>query len=169
MPIPSTIIAIPLYGFTSDSDVIELTDSIRLEKYIPEKIERILERYGYPSFQKHMELFEPDKEDSNLSFNDWSLREPFDSDKAEYIRRGIRERIRQSTVTVVFLSAHTAASRWVNWEIEETISMGKGVVGMYSGEPPPALLPAAITRHNIPVVQWNQKELAKAIERQAKG
>jgi len=108
-------------------------------------------------------------ENSNISFNDWSLREAFDSEKAEYIKRGIRERIRQSSVTVVFLSGHTAASRWVDWEIEESIALGKGVVGMYKGNAPPALLPAAITKHDIPVVAWNQKELAKAIEREAKG
>lgn len=73
VPIPSTIIAIPLYGFTSDSDVIELTDSIQLEKYVPEKIERILERYEHPLFKKHMELFEPDyllyKQDLEAEFS----------------------------------------------------------------------------------------------------
>lgn len=107
-------------------------------------------------------------ENSNISFNDWSLREPFESEKAEYIKRGIRERIRQSSVTVVFLSGHTAASRWVDWEIEESLALGKGVVAMYKGDAPPASLPAAITKHNIRVVTWNQKELARAIEREAK-
>src|SRR5208337_604113 len=51
-------------------------------------------------------------EDSHLEFNDWSLQEPFDSKNAEYIKRGIRERIRQSSVTLVYLSEHTAASKW---------------------------------------------------------
>ena len=32
--------------------------------------------------------------DTGLEFNDWSLRHPFDSEQAEYIKRGIRERIR---------------------------------------------------------------------------
>lgn len=73
MPVPSTIIATPLYGFASDSDLIELTDSVRLEKYVPEKMERLLERYEYPLFQKHMELFEPDyllyKRELNAKFS----------------------------------------------------------------------------------------------------
>lgn len=107
-------------------------------------------------------------ENSNISFNDWSLREPFDSEKAEYIKRGIRERIRQSSVTIVFLSGHTAGSKWVDWEIEESLALAKGVLAMYKGDAPPALLPPAISKHNIPLVPWNQKELAKAIEREAK-
>lgn len=108
-------------------------------------------------------------ENSNISFNDYSLKEPFDSERAEYIRRGIRERIRQSSVTIVFLSDHSATSRWVNWEIEESLTLGKGVVAMYQGNAPPALLPPAMKEGKIPIVQWNQKELARAIEREARG
>lgn len=106
-------------------------------------------------------------ENSNIEFNDWSLKEPFDSKQAEYIRRGIRERIRQCSVTVVYLSEKTANSKWVDWEIRESIAMGKGVVAMYKGDVPPSRLPKAVTDNNIPVVPWNQKELAEAIRRQS--
>jgi len=106
-------------------------------------------------------------QNSDIEFNDWSLKEPFDSDKAEYIKRGIRERIRQCSVTVVYLSAKTADSKWVNWEIRESIAMGKGVVAMYKGDAPPTRLPKAVTDNNVPIVPWNQKELAKAIRKQS--
>ncbi len=106
-------------------------------------------------------------ENSDIEFNDWSLKEPFDSKKADYIRRGIRERIRQCSVTVVYVSDKTADSRWVDWEISESIALGKGVVAMYKGDTPPSGLPKAVTENNVPVVPWNQKELAKAIKRQA--
>jgi len=107
-------------------------------------------------------------ENSDIAFNDWSLREPFDSEKADYIKRGIRERIRLCSVVVVYLSNKTADSKWVDWEIGEGIATGKGVVGMYKGDHPPARLPKAITEHKVPVVPWNQKELARAIERASK-
>jgi hypothetical protein len=107
-------------------------------------------------------------ENSHLEFNDWSLKEPFDSENAEYIRRGIRERIRQSSVTVVYVSEKTAHSKWVDWEIRESITLGKGVVAMYKGTSSPSKLPAAIADHKIPVVPWNQKELASAIRRAVK-
>lgn len=107
-------------------------------------------------------------ENSDIEFNDWSVKEPFDSQKADYIKRGIRERMRQCSVVVVYVSNRTADSTWVDWEIREGIAMGKGVVAMYKGDTPPARLPKAVTDNKVPVVPWNQKELAKAIEKAAK-
>ena len=104
-------------------------------------------------------------ENSDIEFNDWSLRQPFDSHDAEYIRRGIRERIRQCSVTVVYVSDATSDSRWVDWEIKESLALGKGVVAMFKGDKPPARLPRAVTENNVPVVPWNQKQLADAISR----
>ena len=106
-------------------------------------------------------------ENSDIEFNDWSLKEPFDSKKADYIKRGLRERIRQCSVTVVYVSPKTADSKWVDWEIRESIAMGKGVVAMHKGDSPPSRLPKAVTDNKVPVVPWNQKELARAIKKQS--
>ena len=106
-------------------------------------------------------------ENSNIEFNDWSLKEPFDSKKADYIKRGIRERIRQCSVTVVYVSDKTANSKWVDWEIGESLAMGKGIVAMHKGDTPPKQLPKAITDNKIQVVPWNQKQLANAIQKQS--
>ena len=73
------------------------------------------------------------KENSAIDFNDWSLRERFDSRNAEYVRRGIRERIRQSSITLVYLSDDAARSKWVDWEIRESLRLGKAVIAMYQG------------------------------------
>lgn len=107
-------------------------------------------------------------ENSDIEFNDWSLRQPFESKDADYIRRGIRERIRQCSVTVVYISEYSADSKWVNWEINESIALGKGVVAMYKGDKAPSRLPKAVADNDIPVVPWNQRELAKAIEKESK-
>ena len=107
-------------------------------------------------------------ENSDIEFNDWSLKKPFDSQDAEYLKRGIRERIRQCSVTVVYLSADACDSKWVDWETRESIAMGKGVVAMYKGGNPPTRLPTAVIENKVPVVPWSQKELAKAIEAQSK-
>jgi Thoeris protein ThsB, TIR-like domain len=107
-------------------------------------------------------------ENSNLDFNDWSVKEPFDSEKAEYIRRGIRERIRQSSVTLVYISDKAASSKWVDWEIQESIALGKGVIAVYKGDSPPANLPPSIVEHKIRLVPWDQKQITAAIEQAAK-
>ena len=106
-------------------------------------------------------------ENTDIKFNDWSVKEPFNSERAEYIRRRIRERIRQCSVTIVYLSEKTASSKWVDWEIRESLAMGKGVVAMHKGSKPPSRLPKAIKDNKIPVVPWNQRELAKAIKKQS--
>jgi hypothetical protein len=102
------------------------------------------------------------KEDSALNFNDWSLRAPFDSERADYIRKGVLERIRQSSVTLVYVSDQTAKSEWVNWEVEESVKLGKKVVGVHAGDLP-RKLPLAIKKHGIRVIAWTLKGIAKEL------
>ena len=106
-------------------------------------------------------------ESSNIEFNDYSLKAPFNSKNADYIKRGIRERIRQSSVTVVYLTDKTAGSKWVNWEIRESIAMGKGVLAMHKGNTPPKRLPKAITENKIKVYSWKQQLISDAIQNEA--
>jgi hypothetical protein len=102
-------------------------------------------------------------ENSTVDFNDWSLRAPFDSERADYVREGIRERIRQASLTLVYLSEHTATSKWVNWEVEESVKLEKKVVGVYQGEIP-RQMPPAIEKHGIKVIAWSHKGIAKALK-----
>lgn len=62
-------------------------------------------------------------------------------DKAEYeqvkrrgdaaIRRWIRQQMQGCSVTCVLIGAATHESKWVHFEIEESISRGMGLVGVY--------------------------------------
>ena len=104
---------------------------------------------------------------SDLEFIDYSLKEAIDSKRAEYLKQKIRERIKQSSVTVCYLSSDTSQSRWVDWEIRESLRLGKGVIAMYKGDSPPRTLPSAIKEHGIKPVPWNQKAITKAIEKSA--
>lgn len=103
-------------------------------------------------------------DNSDIEFNDWSLKKPFNSKDAEYIRRGIREKIRQSSLTIVYVSEDTAGSDWVDWEVRESKKLGKRVIAMYQGDTLPSNLPKAITELGIKLVPWNQAELRRAIE-----
>ena len=107
---------------------------------------------------------QPKNELSELDFNDWSLSEPFDSKNAEYIRRGIRERIKQSSVTLCYISESAAESKWVDWEIRESKKLGKGVIAVYKGPKPPRKLPPTVSEFGVPLVPWKHKELMRAIE-----
>jgi len=102
-------------------------------------------------------------EKTDLEFSDYSVKEAFDSTNADYIRRQIREKIDRVSVTAVYLSEHSADSRWVNWEIEESLKRGKGVIGVYKGDHPPAQLPQAIKDNNLKCVRWSHEQLSQAI------
>jgi len=103
-------------------------------------------------------------ENSDLEFIDRSLQKPFDSKDAEYIKRGIRERIRQSSITVCYLSENTAQSKWVDWEIRESMALGKSVFAMYKGDSLPAKIPSAIKEFKIKLVPWDHKKLLQTID-----
>ncbi len=96
-----------------------------------------------------------------LEFNDWSVSEPIDSERATYIKQKISDRIAHCSATVVFLSRFTAKSLWVAWEIEESIRQGKQVIGVFPQDAEPKTRPAAIKKHGIKCVPW--PELAKTI------
>ena len=100
----------------------------------------------------------------DLQFDDHSVKEPFDSTNADYIKRQIREKIDRCSVAVVYLSDKTASSKWVNWEIEESVKRGKGVVGVYKGDKTPANMPPAFQQNGCKAVKWEHAALMKAIE-----
>lgn len=107
-------------------------------------------------------------ENNDLVFSDYSLKDPFDSENAEYIKRGIREKIDRASVTVVYLTNNSSKSKWVNWEIEESIKRGKGVIGVYKGDTPPINLPDSFMKNQLKVVPWKHRDLSEAIESASK-
>lgn len=94
-------------------------------------------------------------ENSDLEFNDHSVREPYESDRANYIKDRISERLNRASVCVVYISDSTAQSRWVSWEVQEAVRLGKKVVAVHPREGRPSTSPAWIREHGIPVVQWS--------------
>lgn len=93
-------------------------------------------------------------ENSPIEFNDWSVSEPINSERAPYIKQKIAERIAQSSLTVVFLSDATSTSDWVKWEIEESLRRGKKVLGVHPKDSKPKNNPDAITDNKIKCVSW---------------
>lgn len=100
----------------------------------------------------------------DLQFDDHSVKEPYDSINADYIKRNIREKIDRCSVTVVYLTDKTASSKWVNWEIEESLKRGKGVIGVYKGDTSPTMMPPAFQQNGCKAVKWEHAAMMKAIE-----
>lgn len=100
----------------------------------------------------------------DLQFDDHSVKAPYDSNNADYIKRQIREKIDRCSVTVVYLTEKSATSQWVNWEIEESLKRGKGVIGVYKGDAPPKTMPIAFDQNSCKSIKWTHEGLMKAIE-----
>lgn len=101
---------------------------------------------------------------TELQFDDFSLKEAIKSKSEDYIKQKIRERIDRVSVTAVYLTKDSVKSEWVEWEIAESLKRGKGVIGVYKSESPPAHLPSAFKEYGLTTVKWAHQDLMQAIE-----
>jgi MTH538 TIR-like domain (DUF1863) len=94
-------------------------------------------------------------ENNDIEFNDHSVREPYDSERAEYIRQKISERIARTSVCVVYISNNTAQSKWVAWEVQKSIELGKRVIAVHAKDNFAGPMPTWVADHHIKVVPWS--------------
>ena len=99
-------------------------------------------------------------DNSDIEFNDHSVRAPYDSERAEYIKRKIADRISRTSTTVVYLSNDAAKSRWVEWEVKKSQELGKRVIAVHPGDKYQGTMPSWLDK-TIKIVPWSNlsKEL----------
>lgn len=93
-------------------------------------------------------------ENSDIDFSDYSVKEPINSKKSEYIKRQITDRIRKCSTVVVYVSENTSKSGWVDWEVTKSLELSKKVIAVHKGETAPSPFPSCISDNNINVVAW---------------
>lgn len=99
----------------------------------------------------------------DLEFYDESVRVPVDSDKAEYVKRVIREKIARTSVTVCLIGEMTYTSRWVDWELEESEKKRNTIIAMALKGIERATLPTLIARTKLSFYAWDPTYLARLI------
>jgi DNA-directed RNA polymerase subunit L len=107
-------------------------------------------------------------ENNDLEFSDYSVKEPFDSENADYIRQEIRNLIKKVSVTLCLIGETTYKSKWVDWEIRTSAELGKGLVGVRLHSSSKDIVPQSLKDNKAEIVDWNIKEIVQAIERAAK-
>ena len=107
-------------------------------------------------------------ENNDLSFSDFSVKEPFDSSHAEYIRRQIKDLIKKVSVTLCLIGETTSKSKWVAWELRTSLELDKGLVGVRLHSSGKDIPPQVLNNGKAEIVNWDIKEIVKAIERAAK-
>lgn len=93
---------------------------------------------------------------SDLEFNDHSVREPYNSNRADYIKQKITERIERCSVTVVYISPATKESDWVSWEVTKSLELGKRVIAVRSDANASCPLPVWLKEAGVRAVQWSE-------------
>ena len=102
-----------------------------------------------------------------MEFYDYSVKIPFDSSDAAYIRRKIREKIQPVHVTVCLIGRLTHTSTWVNWELRESKEFGKVLMGVRIGNTLSDTVPKPLLEYNAPILPWDIDKIVTAIEREA--
>lgn len=150
---------------SSDMRTLESKAKEKLTQAVADSSRHVFISFAYEDVDEVNLLRGQAKHDkTDLEFDDFSVKDAFDSANADYLKRQIREKIDRCSVTVVYLSGNSASSKWVNWEIEESIKKGKGVIGVYKGDSAPDATPTAFKANNCKAVKWSHDELTKAIE-----
>ena len=100
---------------------------------------------------------------SDLDFDDYSVKVPYNSQNADYIKSRITEKIRAASVTICLIGPKTSGSTWVKWEIEKANALGKKIFGVRLYNDKACPVPAALTAIKAPVYDWNIDSIVKAI------
>lgn len=95
---------------------------------------------------------------------------PNNAHNEDYIKSAILgPRIRQSGVLLVYISAETKDSDWVNWEIEHAHREGKRIVGVWAHGEKDCELPDALDKYHDAVVGWQGPSIIDAIDGEVDG
>jgi len=100
---------------------------------------------------------------NDLEFSDYSVREPYDSSNAAYIRSKIRERISAASVTLCLIGKTTYTSKWVDWEIRVSKEEHNRIFGVLLSGNARDIVPEALTDFNATVVPWDIERIVSLI------
>lgn len=107
-----------------------------------------------------------DNPDFDLEFYDESVKEPIDSENADYIKQKIREKIKRSSATLCLVSEVTYKSKWVDWELETSDKFSKKIIAMaIKGVEKDIVFPKFIEEQKITVWKWSIDKLKELLEK----
>ena len=102
-------------------------------------------------------------ENLDLEFDDYSIKDPFDSTRADYIKSQITNQIKYASLTICLYGPSTHSSSWVTWELNKTRELGKPIMGvrLYS-DGRIKYYPSPL--EGCPRVNWDIDEIVKTME-----
>lgn len=104
--------------------------------------------------------------DHGLAIRDSSINSsnPNNANNAEYIKSSIlAPQIQWASTLVVYVTADTRHSEWVNWEIEYAAKQGKQIVGVWAEGEQGCEPPDALKEYHDAMVGWHGNSIVEAI------
>ena len=101
---------------------------------------------------------------NDLEFDDYSVKVPYNSKDADYIKQQIRNKIDGASVTVCLIGHSTHKSEWVDWEIVASNSKKKGIVGVRLHSSALDIPPPFLKSTGAKIVDWSITDIVRAIE-----
>ncbi len=101
------------------------------------------------------------RDDFDLKFNDYSVKEPFD----EKWRRQASDKISLTSATIVMIGPDTANRKAVNFEIEESYRQGKKVIGVRIYKNERHSIPESMRKNGAPIVNWSLADIQRELDK----
>lgn len=105
----------------------------------------------------------------DIEFVGRHLLDPVNDKNETYIRSKITEKLKGTSVTVVLIGDKTYDSKWVQWEIEQSLEKGNAIIAIRLNDnaPLPDESPVghALRNAGAETVSWNTHAIIYAIER----
>lgn len=103
--------------------------------------------------------------DDFLVYNE-RLKAQVNSTNANYIKQRIRPKIVRSSVLMCLVGRTTSTNGWVQWEIEEARTAGKGLVAVVLQQG--NRVPSGLSSGGAIVVPYREADIQKAVQRAAR-
>lgn len=101
---------------------------------------------------------------SDLEFADYSVKDPYNSVNAGYIKSQIRPKISGSSLTMCLYGPSTYTSDWVNWELQTAVGLGKPIMGVrLYNDGRINYCPAAL--QDRPCIGWDINQIVQTMRR----
>ncbi|MDO9578397.1 MAG: TIR domain-containing protein [Candidatus Cloacimonadales bacterium] len=101
----------------------------------------------------------------NVEFEEATPDEPIDSENAEYIKRRLREKIKNSDIVLGIAGVYASYSEWIEWELDTAIKNDIPIIGVIPrGQERISTIVSSRSKEDI---RWNTESIVSAIKRWA--
>ena len=102
------------------------------------------------------------RDDFNLDFYDYSVKEPF----SEQWKKNVAAKIALTSATIVMIGPGTSNRKAVQFEIEESYRQNKKVIGVRIYKNERHSIPEEMKRNGAPIINWTMRDIQGELDKE---